>query len=69
MADHFAHDDFEALQITRDIVANLNWKKQTAAQSLFGAGSAEVEEPLYPAEELYGIIPSDAKQPFDIRAV
>lgn len=69
VADHFAHDDFEALQITRDIVANLNWKKQTAAQSLFGAGSAEVEEPLYPAEELYGIIPSDARQPFDIRSV
>jgi 3-methylcrotonyl-CoA carboxylase beta subunit len=69
VADHFAHDDFEALQITRDIVANLNWKKQTAAQSLFGAGSAEVEEPLYPAEELYGISPSDARQPFDIRSV
>jgi len=29
----------------------------------------EVVEPLYAAEELYGIIPKDSRQPFDIREV
>lgn len=69
VADHFAHDDFEALQITRDIVANLNWESKTAAQSVFGASTETIEEPLYSADELYGIIPSDSKQPFDIRSI
>jgi len=61
VADHFAEDDRHALQIARDIVATFNRKKTlpVAAQP--------AREPLYPAEELYGIVPKDTRKPFDIR--
>ena len=28
---------------------------------------AEPEDPLYPAEEIYGVLPPDTKQPYDVR--
>lgn len=28
-----------------------------------------IEEPLYAAEEIYGVIPADSRQPFDVREV
>ena len=63
VADHFAEDDRHALAIARDIVAHLNRKK---AMPLALKPPAE---PLYPAEELYGVIPKDTRRPFDIREV
>src|SRR5258707_3146429 len=33
------------------------------------AGAGVPTEPLYPAEELYGIVPSDPRQPFDVREI
>ena len=32
-------------------------------------GNPRADEPLYPADELYGIIPTDTRQPFDVREV
>ncbi len=63
VADHFARDDAHALAIARRVVANLNRPQQLAADL------AEPAEPLYPAHELYGLIPEDLRQPFDTREV
>ncbi|MEZ5464674.1 MAG: carboxyl transferase domain-containing protein [Lysobacteraceae bacterium] len=63
VADHFAEDDRHALAIARDIVAHLNRKK---AMPL---ALKQPVEPLYAAEELYGVIPKDTRRPFDIREV
>ncbi|WP_129135655.1 carboxyl transferase domain-containing protein [Luteimonas sp. YGD11-2] len=63
VADHFAEDDRHALQIARDIVAGFNRAKHVPV-----AVRAPVE-PLYPADELYGIVPKDTRRPFDIREV
>ena len=63
VADHFAEDDRHALQIARGIVGSLN---RTKALPL---ATQPVREPLFPAEELYGIVPKDARRPFDIREV
>lgn len=63
VADHYADDDEHALAIARRSVANLNWHKLGKLQCQVPA------EPLYSAEELYGVIPADAKQPFDVREV
>ncbi len=63
VADHFALDDRHALAQVRRIVANLNWQKR-GQLSL-----REPEAPLYPAEELYGVIPADTRKPFDVREV
>ena len=63
VADHYAENDRHALQIARDIVFNLNRKK-----SLPLAVQA-AREPLYAADELYGIVPKDTRRPFDIREI
>jgi 3-methylcrotonyl-CoA carboxylase beta subunit len=63
VADHLAHDDLHALSIARRIVGKLNRVKQP------GVVLRPVVEPLYPAQELYGVIPADTRKPFDVREV
>jgi len=63
VADHYAEDDAHALQIARGIVSHFNRRKNIAL------ATREPREPLYPAEELYGIVPADTRRPFDIREV
>jgi 3-methylcrotonyl-CoA carboxylase beta subunit len=63
VADHLAENDAHALYIARRIVANLNRVKPVGMK--LGAG----EEPLYDPEEIYGIIPSDTRKPYDVREV
>ncbi|HTM70645.1 MAG TPA: carboxyl transferase domain-containing protein, partial [Luteimonas sp.] len=65
VADHFADDDRHALQIARDIVGGLNRRKVLPASM----ATREPREPLHPAEELYGIVPSDVRQPYDVREI
>jgi 3-methylcrotonyl-CoA carboxylase beta subunit len=63
VVDHLAENDAHALAIARRIIKDLNWKKLPSV-----ALSAPVE-PRYPADELYGVIPSDSKKPFDVREI
>ena len=62
VADHLAENDEHALQLARNAVANLNRHKPPST-------AAEVKEPAYPASELYGLIPTDTRQPYDVREV
>ena len=63
LTDHYADDDYHALQITRQIVSKLNRSKieQMAIK--------ETVEPKYPIDDVYGIIPKNAKKPYDAREV
>ncbi|MGH8655983.1 MAG: carboxyl transferase domain-containing protein [Gammaproteobacteria bacterium] len=61
VADYLAEDDAHALATVRDIVARLP-EVQTAAPP----GGAE---PKYAAEEIYGLIPPDPRQQYDVREV
>lgn len=63
VCDHFANDDEEALAIAREIVSHLNRTKN------FVSKIEEPVEPEYPVEDLYGLIPKDSRQPFDVREV
>ncbi|MDP3847875.1 MAG: carboxyl transferase domain-containing protein [Pseudomonas sp.] len=63
VADHYAEDDEHALALARRCISNLNWRKQ---------GQLNSRAPLpsrYAGDELYGVIPADSKQPFDVREV
>jgi len=60
VADHLAENDAHALHIARRIVSTL--PEQNSAAAPF-------DEPIYPAEDLYGIIPSDTRKPYDVREV
>ncbi len=63
VADHYATSDQEALDKVREIFAHLNLPPKPMPVL------RAVEEPHYAAEELLGIMPADARQPFDIREV
>ena len=63
VADHLAQDDTHALAIARNIVGHLNRSKP---QQL---ALRESVAPKYPAHELYGVIPTDTRKPFDVREV
>jgi len=64
VADHLAQNDVHALALARAAVAHLNIPKHSAAPVLKAPAA-----PLYAAEDLYGIIPTDTRKPFDVREV
>ena len=63
VTDHYANNDHHALQLVRRAVARINRVKAVTMDL------REPMEPLYPVEDIYGVIPADKKQPFDIREV
>ena len=63
VADHYAVNDAHALSIARTIVGNLNRVKRVSTVL------REPREPLYPAEELRGVIPADTRKPYDVREI
>ncbi|MDX1588848.1 MAG: carboxyl transferase domain-containing protein [Oleiphilaceae bacterium] len=63
VADHLAHSEEEALEKARHCIANLNWCKAPALTL------REPKPPRYPADELYGVVPTDLKTPYDVREV
>lgn len=63
VADHLAQNDAHALSIARRIVSDLNWQKQGVLDRV------EPRPPRYAADEIYGVIPADAKKPFDVREI
>ena len=63
VTDHYAQNDQHALQLARQIVSNLNTVKNIPL------ALKDPRAPLYAPEEIYGVIPTDSKKPFDIREV
>jgi 3-methylcrotonyl-CoA carboxylase beta subunit len=63
VVDHLAVDDRHALQLARDAVANLNRTHQVPV------ATTTPEPPEHDPAELYGILPRDTRQPFDVREV
>ena len=63
VSDHYANNDLHGLELARRAVARLNRVKPQQVDR------AAVVSPLYSAEELYGVIPTDAKKTFDVREV
>lgn len=63
VADHYALDEKDAFEITRNMLENLG------ASTRFPLHRDEPEEPFYDPKELYGIISPDIRKPFDIREI
>ncbi len=68
VADHFAEDDDHAIEILRDIVETLT-NEERRRTWLFHLSSLPPEEPLYPAEDIYGILPSTFRETYDVREI
>ena len=63
VTDHLAENDQDALRIARDVVANLNRKKE------YSVTLTEPKEPLHSADEIPGIIGTNLRKPFDMKQV
>jgi len=63
VVDHYAHDDRHALALCRRIVAGLNSNKQPQVTL------RESQSPHYDPAELYGVVPTDLRAPYDAREV
>src|ERR1700760_189823 len=63
VTDHLAHDDVDALRIVRSIVATL------APRAACPWDVAPAEAPLYDADSIYDVVPSDLRTPYDVREV
>ena len=63
VADHLAQNDLHALSLARSAVKNLNARKAP------NIATHEPVAPKYDAKELYGVIPTDTRKPFDVREI
>jgi len=61
LSDYLAEDELDGLRIAREIVAHLDTKPSPPR--------AKTEEPLYPSDELLGVVSSDIRVPFDVKEV
>ncbi|KAF1043570.1 carboxyl transferase domain-containing protein [Xylophilus sp.] len=61
VADHLAQDDWHALALARRAVAHLHRAQPPQPDA--------AEPPRHAAEELYGVIPTDTRKPFDVREI
>lgn len=63
VADHYAQNDHHALEIARSTISNLNRVKPVQMNI------QAVVEPDYDAKELYGVVPKDSRQSYDVREI
>ena len=62
LAEYLAEDDSDGIRVLRELVERLGWQQ-------FEAPLPAGREPLYPAEELLGVMPKDGRKPVDMREV
>src|SRR5437763_1764895 len=63
VADYFAEDDEQALEICRTVVSTVNTSK------VLPADMTAPEDPLYDPAEIDGIVSADPRKPYDVREV
>ena len=63
VADYFAEDDEHALHLARTIVGTLNTMKRLPADL------TSPEDPLYDPREIYGIVNTDTRKPYEVREI
>jgi 3-methylcrotonyl-CoA carboxylase beta subunit/propionyl-CoA carboxylase len=63
VADYFAEDDEQAIEMCRTIVSTLHSTKQLPADV------TAPEDPAHDPDELYGIVNADIRKPYDVREI
>lgn len=63
-AEYLAENDADGVRLVREIVSLLPWNARLPPR-----GVPDFDEPLYPIEELLGLIPDDPKKPYDVREI
>lgn len=65
VADFLAENDEHALLMAREVISNLNLPRRR----LSATDSVEGSMPAYDPTEIYGIVPTDTRFPYDVREV
>ena len=63
VADHLAQNDMHAIALARQAVLHLNINKPSSPFV------QAIQAPKFDAKELYGVIPTDTRKPFDVREI
>lgn len=63
VTDHYAQNDHHALALARQSIASLNRQKPLQLDC------KPSREPLYSSKEIYGVVPKDSRQPYDVREI
>ncbi len=61
LGEYLADDDAHAIALARDLLDKLPWDRVPER--------AAAPEPLFPADELMGVVPADECEPYDVREV
>src|SRR6266498_871267 len=75
VADHYAEDDDHAIEILRSIVETLQRSNPSTGSGqalptfLRGLDVAPPEEPLFPSDDLYGILPATFREAYDVHEI
>ncbi len=64
LVEYLAEDDAHGIAIARELLGQLNWNDGHACPP-----AADYLEPVYPVQELSGLVPLDYRQPYDVREV
>ncbi|HCS43710.1 MAG TPA: acetyl-CoA carboxylase carboxyltransferase subunit, partial [Pseudomonas sp.] len=62
--EYLAENDADGVRQVREIVSLLSWNARLPLTP-----ARQWEEPLYPIDELLGLIPDDPKKPYDVREI
>ena len=63
-AEYIAETDADGIRLARELMANIPWNEQLPARE-----PLQWQPPHYDEEELLGIVPSDARKPYDVREI
>lgn len=63
-AEYIAENDADGIRIARELMAKIPWNDQVLART-----PKKFSEPLYPIDDLLGIVPADNKLPYDVREI
>ena len=67
VADYLAQNDAHALALARASIANLNASYES--NSALAQSTRAQEAPKYIAAEVYGVVPTDTRKPYDVREI
>lgn len=62
LGDYLAEDDRDAISLARDVMARLDWNRDLPVLP-----DVSGKPPLFDAEEMLGLMPTDPKRPVDMR--
>jgi len=63
-AEYIAENDADGIRIAREIMSNIPWNEQLSVST-----TPSWQPPRYDEEELLGVVPADARKPYDVREV